>query len=157
MVLIKLQALFRFHLFSLRTFHKDIWWLVQGHTARKHPIPSQMLIPDLVVRSPYSPLMCDSFPIFPHFPWPWQLWRSNVLQIVPPFGFVWCFLMMRPGLKVWGKNSAEGNYFSPFTAAKVTQYNTTSLKTLTLTTCLRWRLLMFSTTELLFFPFRTSF
>lgn len=62
----------------------------------------------LVVMSPWSPLGCDSFPVFPHFSWPW--WSCIVLVIYfaeyPPL-CVCYFSHDETGLWVLGKNTIE--------------------------------------------------
>lgn len=51
----------------------------------------------------------DSFLGFPCLSWPWQLW-DVLIRCSVEFPSVWifrCFLVIRPGLWTWGKNTTE--------------------------------------------------
>lgn len=65
------------------------------------------------VHSCHVPLVSSNlwqFLVFPYFSWLWCFWRvwSDVLWNVSPLGFVWCFLMIRLGLWIWGGKYHRG-------------------------------------------------
>ena len=92
-------------------------------------------------------------------PRPQYFWRVFVRYLlnVPHLGFVSCFLMIRLGLWVWGKNTREVRYSSHCIISKGAWYHhDLFLVMLTLSTWLKQHLSDFSTAKLLFFLFSES-